>query len=202
MSNAERELTGAEEQSKSAAAAEKDRAEAYKARHPEVKPEPTKYAATTLQSDKGEPVVLETEGPEAGTTRTVPGLNVKPDKDKAPTQEQNKLAFQAVVGKLDAAGLATGPTGLSKGLDEGLKRGVITPEEHVLARSYQAANPTPATNLQVHVAGQESGQRIRDRAKFYTYTDADGKTQLAKGDAIPPDAEGVLPVKDPEALGL
>jgi hypothetical protein len=201
LKEAETQAGQASERSFRTAQSEKDVADAAKARREtellgQPKPKEEEYSVETGRSGPhGESVLLEKT---SGAERY--GMPSTPTKTPAETQEQNKLKFQSVVGKLDAAGLATGPTGLNKGLDEGLKRGVITPEEHALARSYQAANPTPATNLQVHVAGQETGQRIRDRAKFYTYTDSEGKTQLAKGDAIPPDAEGVLPVKDPEAL--
>lgn len=78
--------------------------------------------------------------------------------NKPGTQEQNKLDFQKVVGKLDAAGLPTGPKQIDASLDTALKSGVIGKDEHSLARSYQAANPTPATNLQVTVAGAQQKQ--------------------------------------------
>ena len=71
------------------------------------------------------------------------------------TQEQNKLAYQAVIGKLDAAKLSTDPKAIDKSLDKALAQKVITPEEHAAARSYEAANPTPGTNLTVHLAGEQ-----------------------------------------------
>ena len=84
----------------------------------------------------------------------------KPKAAPGETQEQNKLAFQGVVGKLDAAHLSTDPKSIDKSLDKALAQKIITPEEHAAARSYQAANPTPGTNLTVHVAGQEEGNRL------------------------------------------
>lgn len=89
------------------------------------------------------------------------------------TQEQNKLGFQAVIGKLDAARLPTDVRALDKSLDLALKQGVITPQEHAAARSYQAANPTPGTNLTVHVAGQEEGNKLAINKLF------EGKEVLA-----------------------
>jgi hypothetical protein len=110
-----------------------------------------------LEGPNGEPVHIneKTGKYEYGQ---LPG--VKQTKQSGETQEQNKLGFQGVVGKLDAAHLPTDVKSIDKSLDAALKQGVITPQEHAAARSYQAANPTPGTNLTVHVAGQEEGNRL------------------------------------------
>jgi hypothetical protein len=122
---------------------------------------------------------------------------VKPEKPE--TQEQNRLAFQGVVGKLDAAGLPSGPKDIDKSLDLARQRGIITPEEHATARAYQAANPTPGTNLTVHVAGAQATQGIKNANQHYLYSDEDGTTHLVTGDKVPPGADA-LPVKDPQTF--
>jgi hypothetical protein len=94
-------------------------------------------------------------------------------KTAAPNQEQNKLAFQTIVGKLDAGQLPTDVRNLEKSLDAGLAKKVITPEEHAAAKAYLAANPTPGTNLTVHVAGQEEGNKLAIKKMF------EGKEVLA-----------------------
>jgi len=116
---------------------------------------------------------------------------------KPETQEQNKLAFQGVIGKLDAAGLPSGPKDVDKSLDTALQRGVITPQEHATARAYQAANPTPGTNLTVHVAGTQATENLKKANQHYLYTDEDGATHLVTGDKVPPGIDAV-PVKDPQ----
>jgi hypothetical protein len=116
---------------------------------------------------------------------------------KPETQEQNKLAFQGVINKLDAAGLSTDPKNIDKSLDAGLKRGVITQGEHSTARAYQAANPTPGTNLTVHVAGLNAAEGIKKANQYYIYSDENGATHLVTGDKVPPGVDA-LPVKDPQ----
>jgi len=116
---------------------------------------------------------------------------------KPETQEQNKLAFQGVIGKLDAAGLSSGAKDVDKSLDTALQRGVITPQEHATARAYQAANPTPGTNLTVHVAGTQATENLKKANQHYLYTDEDGATHLVTGDKVPPGIDAV-PVKDPQ----
>lgn len=118
----------------------------------------------------------------------IPGAAGKPM-----TQEQNKLGFQNVVGKLDAAGLNTGdPAKLNQALDTGLRAGTITQEEHAAARGYLAANSTPATNLSVHVEGgqalQNSAQSLKDANTYYRYVDPQGKMQFAQGNQVPQNA--------------
>ncbi len=83
----------------------------------------------------------------------------KPKPGPGETQEQNKIAYQGVIGKLDAKGLATDPKSIDKSLDAALKKGFITPDEHAAARSYEAANQTPGTNLTVKVAGQDESNQ-------------------------------------------
>jgi len=117
--------------------------------------------------------------------------NVKPE-----GQEQNKLGFQGVVAKLDAAGLPSDPKSIDKSLDTALKQGKITPEEHAQARSYQAANPTPGTNLSVHIAGQDEANK-NAIGKMFEGSDVlahmpDGRRVLmsyddAKSQGIPPE---------------
>jgi hypothetical protein len=78
------DITAAEGNAKTAAEAEKDRAAAYKDLNPAVaKPEPTKFSPTTFQGKNGEPVILQEEGPGAGTLTAKPGFDVKPDKASA-----------------------------------------------------------------------------------------------------------------------
>jgi hypothetical protein len=134
--------------------AEKDRADAERARNPQG----DWKNVPGLVGPNNEPIELNEK---TGEHRYAQGLQgAKPIKAPGETQEQNKLGFQGVVGKLDTAGLSTDPKTLDKSLDAALKRGVITPAEHATARSYEAANQTPGTNLTVHVAGQEEGNRL------------------------------------------
>lgn len=122
----------------------------------------------------------------------IPGAAGKPM-----TQEQNKLGFQNVVGKLDAAGLNTGdPAKLNEALDTGLRAGTITQEEHAAARGYLAANSTPATNLSVHIEGgqalQNSAQSLKDAHTYYRYQDpTTGKTQVSLGNETPQGVQAI-----------
>ena len=119
-------------------------------------------------------------------TKPTPGMN----------QEQNKLTYQGTVGKVDAAGLPTDPKSLDKSLDAALKNGTITPAEHAAAKSYEAANPTPGTNLAVHIEGAEQTAAMKNANAYYRYSDADG-THVVRGNQLPPNAEA-LPIKDVE----
>jgi len=49
---------------------------------------------------------------------------------------------------------------------------------------------------QEHITISQQAAQQRRADKFYSYTDADGKVQLASGDKVPGDAEGVIPVTD------
>jgi hypothetical protein len=96
-----------------------------------------------------------------GNMRWAPDIEgAGPIKQPGETQEQNKLGFQGIVSKLDKAGLSTDPKTLDKSLDKALQQKNITPEEHAAARSYMAANPNAATNLTVHLTGQEEGNKL------------------------------------------
>jgi hypothetical protein len=171
-------------------------AEAEEKRNPQPKPKEEIWKVNpNFVGPNGEPVLEEQN---SGTLRlggqNIPGIKRV---EKPETQEQNKLAFQGVVNKLDAAGLSTDPKNIDKSLDGALKRGVITQQEHATARAYQAANPTPGTNLTVHVAGAQATQGMKDARQHYLYSDEDGTTHLVTGDKVPPGADA-LPVKDPQ----
>ncbi len=135
------------------AQAENQRAEAEQRRNPS----PNWKNVPGLEGPNGEPVELNEK---TGEHRYGNLTGAKPIRQPGATQEQNKLAFQGVVGKLDAAKLPTDPKSIDKSLDSALTQKVITPEEHAAARSYEAANQTPGTNLTVHVAGQEEGNKL------------------------------------------
>ena len=128
------------------------RAQAEEARNPKAKEKP---AGQTVTTDQG---IFQWNPDTEHYDIRVGAAPVKPQPGE--TQEQNKLGFQTVIGKLDAAGLATDPKSLDKSLDTAKKNDVITAAEHATARSYESANPTPATNLTVHVAGQEEGAQL------------------------------------------
>jgi hypothetical protein len=119
-------------------------------------------------------------------------------KASTPGQEANKLAFQNTVGKI-ANKFSTDPKKLDESLEKAKKDGTITPEEYSAAKAYQAANPNAATTFNVNTGEAEAKQKLHDARSYFTYTDADGKTQMATGDKIPADAQGVLPIKDPQA---
>lgn len=119
---------------------------------------------------------------------------------KGMTQEENKLQFQGVIGKLDAAGLSTDPKILDKSLDAGLKRGVISPEEHATARAYQAANSTPGTNFTVHVEGQQAGQNLKDQNAKALIDDGNGGTKIGTVAEAKTSGAEYIPVKDEQTV--
>lgn len=145
-----------------------------------------------LQGPHGEPIELNEK---TGEHRYGTITGAKPIRQPGETQEQNKQAFQGVIAKLDAAGLTTDPKTIDKSLDAALKQGKITPQEHASARAYQSANPTPATNLTVHVAGQEEGDKLA-RSKLFEGSEViahmpDGRrVQMSYADA---QAQGLPP---------
>jgi hypothetical protein len=120
------------------------------------------------------------------------------DKVAPPTQEQNKLDFQKIVGKLDSAGLSTDIKALDKSLDAAKKKGVITPEEHASARAYLAANPTPGTNFQVHIAEADASQNVKDQNTKALIDDGKGGTTLGTVAEAKASGADFLPVKDPK----
>lgn len=113
---------------------------------------------------------------------------------KAPTQEENKRDYQAIIGKVDQGGLPTDAKNVEKSLDAAQKKGLITKEEHATAKGYLAANPTPATNLDVHVEGAKAGEAIKDAHKFYEWQDESG-LHWGSGDKVPAGVDAA-PVKD------
>lgn len=117
-----------------------------------------------------------------------------PAKAAGPTQEQNKLAYQGIVGKLAESGLPVSPAGLNKSLDLGARRGIITPQERAQALGYMAANPNAATNLTVHIAGQQATDAMKEKGKYYLYNG-----QMVTGDKVPAGADA-MPIKDPQAF--
>jgi hypothetical protein len=156
------------------AAAAKDRADAAVAGQGKAtKPEPIFDKAGNIVGFNTGTDLLSLNSPGLTPEMKTIAQAAKPKAAPSETQEQNKLAFQGVIGKLDAARLSTDPKTIDKSLDAALKQGVITPEEHAAARSYQAANPTPGTNLSVHIAGQEEGNQLAINKMF------EGKEVLA-----------------------
>jgi|SRR5579863_2876195 len=121
-------------------------------------------------------------------------------KTSAPSQEANKLAAQDTVSKIAKAGLSTDPKDLPTSIKKALANGTISAQAAADLRAYQAVNPNAATNLQVQVAGAEDKANLRKADKFFSYTDADGNVQLASGDKVPKDAEGVIPINDVKAF--
>jgi hypothetical protein len=181
---------------------EHEQAEAL--RHPKEQWEPV----PTLVGPNGEPVEFN-KAPGGGYRYgQLPG-GVKSVKQPGETQEQNKLAYQGIVQKLDAAGLPTGPKEIDKSLDAALKKGAITPQEHASAKSYEAANQTPGTNLTVHVAGQEEGNRLAINKMFegkevIAHTPDGRRVQMSYADAqaqgIPPERLVALSGKEADEL--
>jgi hypothetical protein len=138
--------------------------------------------------------------PQTGNPYTIPEAYVKMKQDAqdtkpdpAATQTQNKLGFQAVVAKVDGAGLSTDPKTFNKSLDSALRKGVITPQEHQLARGYQAANPTPATNLSVTVAGQQNAADLSVNKLF------EGKDVRV---TLPDGSQQIMPYSQAQARGF
>jgi hypothetical protein len=138
----------------------------------------------------GEPVQQEET---SGQMRYGPITGAKAVKTPGETQEQNKLAYQALISKLDRAGLPTDPKSIAKSADRALKNGVITPADHAALRSYEAANQTPGTNLTVHVAGQEEGSRLAINKLF------EGKEVLAH---LPDGRRVQMSYADAQAQGI
>jgi hypothetical protein len=104
---------------------------------------------------------------------------------KPETQEQNKLAFQNAIAKVAAEGLPTGPNQLTKSINSSK---TLKPEEKAAAEAYMAANPTPATNLEVKVdAGDEANKHALDKhfqGSEVVATMPDGKrVQMSYGQA-------------------
>jgi hypothetical protein len=171
----------------------KDMAEGNKAlRPPNPKENPNDqqlmdYYTSTPDPQLGRPLTP----PEAQAKILQQKQDVKPD--PAATQTQNKLGFQAVVAKVDGAGLSTDPKSFNKSLDSALQKGVITPQEHQLARGYQAANPTPATNLSVTVAGQQNANALSIDKLF------EGKDVRV---TLPDGSQQVLPYSQAKAGGF
>jgi hypothetical protein len=79
ISQDQQELASAEKESQAAAEAEKDRASAYATLNPP--PPKSKFEPVAgARTKEGAPVVLQTEGPGAGTASALEGFEVKPDK--------------------------------------------------------------------------------------------------------------------------
>lgn len=169
------------------AQAENQRAEANAREHP-----PADWKnVPNLQGPNGEPIELNEK---TGEHRYGNITGAKPIRQPGETQEQNKLAFQGVISKLDAAGLSTDPKTIDKSLDAALKQGKITPQEHAAARSYQAANTTPGTNLTVHVEGQQAGEDLKEKSGFYAY-----QGKIVRGSKLSEEQRAnAIPVKNVE----
>jgi hypothetical protein len=115
--------------------------------------------------------------------------NIAPPKPE--NQEQNKRDFQAVVAKVDAAGLPTAPAQLPGSLNQALKSGKITADDHQKASGYLAANPTPSTNIQVQTAGAETKQAIHNANQWYRWKDpTSGEIVEGRGTKVPNGVEG------------
>lgn len=107
----------------------------------------------------------------SGQMRYAPDIKgAKPLKTPGETAESQKIAQQAIIGKIDKAGLPTGPKEIDKSLDAALKKGVITADEHASAKGYAGINPTPGTNLTVHIAGNQQAQDFGHKEKDYAET--------------------------------
>ena len=120
-------------------------------------------------------------------TKPTPGMN----------QEQNKLTYQGNCRKGRRSRIANRPEEFRQiSGTRRSKNGTITPAEHAAAKSYEAANPTPGTNLAVHIEGAEQTAAMKNANAYYRYSDADG-THVVRGNQLPPNAEA-LPIKDVE----
>lgn len=146
-----------------------------------------------VQGPNGEAVEQEKK---SGQMRYADAGTVRPK----PTQEQNKLDFQDIVSKVDKAGLPTGPAQLDKSLDQALKNGAITQAEHSKAKSYQSANPTPGTNLTVHLAGAEGTQDIKDRRTKALVDDGNGGTKMSTVAEAKSSGADYVPLKDEQSV--
>lgn len=137
------------------AQADEAKARADALRHPPEKTEDEEWSTVpNITGPNGEPIQQEKH---SGQMR-YGDVTSKPLKTPGSTSEQNKEAFQGVISKIDAAGLPTGPKDIDKSLDAAMKRGIISGAEHATAKAYQSANPTPGTNLTVHIAGAQQAQ--------------------------------------------
>jgi hypothetical protein len=164
-------ITAAEGNAKTAAETEKDRAEAYKALNPDlaIKPDQPEWEPTSFEN-KGQPVILEKKGPNAGTTQTLAGMDVKHDKPEAPKEDK---AIHSYVGK-----------------DNKTHTVFMRPDNSTYEKVFGEVRPAV------------SNQRQSDA--FYTYVEEDEKgqqsVQMVQGKDLPPDADGVIPIKDPSGF--
>jgi hypothetical protein len=182
------------EETKSHGAYEQAHADAIT--HPKPGPNQWKSVAA-ISGPNGEPVEMNEA---TGEYRYGNLQGAKPLKTSTQTQEQNKLGYQGVIGKLDAAGLPTDPKTIDKSLDAALKKGAITPEEHASARAYQAANTTPGTNLTVHVEGQQAGQNLKDKNARALIDDGNGGTRMGTVAEAKESGSDFVPVKDEQTV--
>lgn len=119
-----------------------------------------KWAAVSgLVSANGEPIEREET---SGKYRIadIPG-GVKPIKAPVDTATQNKENFQHAIGVMRGEGLlgAGDVTDYKKIAAAVQNSKALSPEEKNAAVGYLAANPTPGTNLQVHIAGNDEAAK-------------------------------------------
>lgn len=101
-----------------------------------------------------------------------------------PSQEQNKLSYQTVIGKLDKAGLSTDPKEIGKSLDAAQKSGIITADEHAAAKGYQSANPNAATQITIHTEQAADARTQALRGKTVSVNTAKGPIQMSGEEAV------------------
>jgi hypothetical protein len=168
---AEEEATTAATKEATAEAPEKLKLEQEKAAQPKQKEEDWTIVPG-LAGPNGEPVQQEKN---SGQVRFAPLSGVKPSKTPADTATQNKETFQHAIGVLRGEGLlgAGDVTNYAKIAQAIQTSKQLNDKEKNDAVGYLAANPTPGTNLTVHVAGNEQAQAAAINKQF------EGKEVLA-----------------------
>jgi hypothetical protein len=126
----------------------------------------------------------------------------KPVPPKPDTATQNKENFQHGIGVLRGEGLlkAADVTDFKKisGAVENSKK--LTGDEKDAMVGYMGANPTPGTNVQVHVQEGNATQSAKDARTHVLATGPDGKTILTTLDKANAQGLDSTPIKDPEAV--